>query len=148
MSFSLPPAPDITSAVTELVARARLAAATADDVQDVCVPLEIAGGPRVDALALEADAFDLAASRLRADGMQLPADLQAQFAASSVEARSELLAALRRRVQAALDELARSLYCSAVRSYTRLLAFDPTNARAGAQLAAYGDAFVQSCSSP
>lgn len=56
-----------------------------------------------------------------------------------------LTAQFQARITAALASQLAPIYCLAVQRYQLVLALDPADARATAQLSAYGEQFVRSC---
>ena len=103
------------------------------------------GASQVAALLLHADAYDLLASRVVHATLPVPDDLARQLAPASPDVRAEIEHQYHDRIAAALVDQVRPVHCMAAVLYRRVLTIDSTNARAIAQLAAYGDAFVRSC---
>jgi hypothetical protein len=143
--FSLDTAPASADVgVHALIAQIGLASAIGERVRDQCLPLEL-GPSRVSALLLHADALDFVASGIASATLPLPLDLTGQIARASPDVRAEIRRTWVDRIREALEAQAGPVFCNAVQVYLRVLAIDPTNARATAQLAAYGGDFVASC---
>ena len=129
------PQPNASTVINVLVAQIRVASEIARQVVEASA-LATTGATtlRVSALTLQADAYDLLVARMVS--MSVPGPLGATPA---IQAQFE------ERIRSAIAPQITPIYCLAVARYQRVLALDPTNARANEQLAAYGDAFVQSC---
>lgn len=137
---------DMQSGVQVTVERIRAASAIARDVAVACAPYESATAPLgLVAMTLHADALDLFAGRVASATIPFPLDLARQSAEASVETQAEIHRQYESRLAHMFAEQAAPVFCLAVRLYQHVLALDPTSARAGAQLAAYGPDFVASC---
>ncbi len=78
--------------------------------------------------------------------MQTPADLARQLASLPPEARPRVEDAVRSRLHLVLSEKAVPLFCLAAARYRDSLGGDPVSvARARAQLTAYGEVFLATC---
>jgi len=140
------PSPDTATGIQEVIANIQAASAIATDIGRACAPIESPrGASQVAALLLHADAYDLLASRVVHATLPVPDDLARQLAPASPDVRAEIEHQYHDRIAAALVDQVRPVHCMAAVLYRRVLTIDSTNARAIAQLAAYGDAFVRSC---
>lgn len=144
-SLTAPPS-DAATGIREIVRNIQRAASLAADIVRACDQIEPLGGvPRLQAILLDADAYDFVASRAATASLPLPSDLAASIRHASLAVRADIERQWRERIGRAFSPQARPLHCLAALAYRRVLAIDPTHPRATAQLAAYGEAFVRSC---
>jgi len=145
--FSLEtPSSDVSTGIHALVENVRRASAIAVELAHTCEPVEAVAGPsQIAALVLHADALDFVASRIASATLPVPLDVLAQTQDASPEIRAEIDRQFDQRIAEVLAPQAGTVYCTAARLYQAALALEPTQRRATTQLAAYGDAFIGSC---